>query len=65
MQRAGLIPTIVGMGVVYVAVTIGMFFNPALRGMDVRHESGAEPIDLRTAGEDAEAMSASRTTDIH
>ena len=60
VQRAGLIPTIVGMGVVYVAVTIGMFFNPALRGMDVRHE----PID-RTAAEDAEAMKASRTTDIH
>jgi hypothetical protein len=52
------------MGVVYIVVTIGMFFNPALRGMDVRHEPGAEPVDLRTAAEDAEAMKASRTTDI-
>jgi MFS family permease len=65
VQRAGLIPTIVGMGVVYVAVTIGMFFNPALRGMDVRQERGAEPVELRTAAEDAETMKASRTTDIH
>jgi hypothetical protein len=64
VQRAGLIPTIVGMGVVYIVVTIGMFFNPALRGMDVRHEPGAEPVDLRTAAEHAEAMKASRTTDI-
>src|SRR5919204_76672 len=40
VQRAGLIPTIVGMGLVYVVVTIAMFFNPALRGMDVRGETG-------------------------
>ena len=42
-----------------------MFFNPALRGMDVRQEPGAEPVDLPTAAEDAEAMKASRTMDIH
>lgn len=36
VQRAGLIPTIVGTGVVYIVLTIGMFFNPALRAMDVR-----------------------------
>jgi predicted MFS family arabinose efflux permease len=65
VQRAGLIPTIVGMGVVYVAVMIGMFFNRALRGMDVRQERGDVPVDLRTAAEDAEAMKVSRSTDIH
>jgi MFS family permease len=65
VQRAGLIPTIVGMGVVYVVLTIGMFFNPALRGMDVRREPGAEPTDVRTAAQDGETMTASRTTDIH
>ena len=53
VQQAGLIPTIVGMGVIYVAVTIGMFFIPALRGMDIRHEPGGE------------AMVASCRTDIH
>jgi hypothetical protein len=65
VQRAGLIPTIAGMGVVYVAAMIGMFFNPALRGMDVRHELKAEPIDLRTAAQDAGAMTTSPTIDIH
>ena len=53
VQQAGLIPTIVGMGAVYVVVMIGMFFNPALRGMDIRHEPGSEP------------MLASCRTDIH
>ena len=43
VQGAGLIPTIAGMGVIYVVLTIGMFFNPALRGMDIRHEPGGEP----------------------
>ena len=65
VQRAGLIPTIVGMGVVYVVLTIGMFFNPALRGMDVRREAAAEPTDVRAAAQDGETMMASRTTDIH
>jgi hypothetical protein len=65
VQRAGLIPTIVGMGVAYVVATIGMFFNPALRGMDVRHEPVAEPTDVRAAAQDGETMVAARTTDIH
>jgi MFS family permease len=65
VQRAGLIPTIVGMGVAYVLVMIAMFFNPALRGMDVRHEPAAEPADVRVAAEDGATMMASRTTDIH
>jgi MFS family permease len=34
VQAAGLIPTIVGMGILYVAITAGMFLVPALRGMD-------------------------------
>ncbi len=65
VQRAGLIPTIVGMGVIYVVVTIGMFFNPALRGMDVRHEQVPEPTDVRAAAEKGEKIVASRTKDIH
>lgn len=65
VQQAGLIPTIVGMGVIYVVVTIGMFFNPALRGMDVRREPVAEATDAQAAGQDGQTMIASRTTDIH
>ena len=65
VQQAGLIPTIVGMGVIYVVVTIGMFFNPALRGMDVRREPVAEPTDAQAAGQDGQTMIASRTTDVH
>jgi MFS family permease len=65
VQQAGLIPTIVGMGVVYVVVTIGMFFNPALRGMDIRRAPVAEPTDVRAAAQDGQTMTASRTTDIH
>jgi len=34
VQRAGLVPTIVGMGVLYLLVALGMFFNRALRQMD-------------------------------
>jgi MFS family permease len=65
VQQAGLIPTIIGMGVIYVVVTIGMFFNPALRGMDVRREPVAEPTDVAAAAQAGETMMASRTTDIH
>jgi MFS family permease len=65
VQQVGLIPTIVGMGVIYVVVTIGMFFNPTLRGMDVRRVPVAEPTDVRAAAQDGQAMIASRTTDIH
>jgi hypothetical protein len=45
-------------------VTIGMFFNPALRGMDVHREPVAEPTDARAAAQGGQAI-ASRTTDIH
>jgi MFS family permease len=62
VQRAGLIPTIVGMGSVYVLVTIGMFFNPRLQAMDVRRDGTGEPIDVQAA--DVETV-ASRTADIH
>lgn len=34
VEGAGLIPSVVGMGAVYLAVTLGMFLNPALRAMD-------------------------------
>jgi hypothetical protein len=44
---------------------IGMFFNPALRGMDVHREPAAEPTDVRAAAQDGQTMIASRTTDIH
>lgn len=65
VQRAGLIPTIVGMGVVYVVLTIGMFFNRALRGMDVRRERAGEPRDVRAAAQGGQTTMSSRTTDIH
>jgi MFS family permease len=41
IQRFGTVPTIVGMGVVYLLVTLGAFFNPRLRAMDV---SGREAL---------------------
>jgi hypothetical protein len=53
------------MGAIYVAVTIGMFFNPALRGMDIRHEPVSEPTEVRAAAQDAETMLPSRRTNIH
>ena len=34
VDGAGPIPTIVGLDVVYVAITLGMLLNPALRRMD-------------------------------
>ena len=34
VQRAGLVPTIIGMGVLYLLVPLGRFFNRALRQMD-------------------------------
>jgi hypothetical protein len=46
-------------------VVIGMFFNPALRGMDVRAYPVSEPTDVRAAPQDGEKTMASRTTDIH
>jgi MFS family permease len=65
VQRAGLIPTIVGMGLVYLVLTIGMFFNRALRGMDARPELVAEPTGVRVAAQGGETTMSSRTTDIH
>jgi len=34
IEGAGSIPTIVGLGIVYVAVTLGILLNPALPRMD-------------------------------
>ena len=65
VQQAGLIPTIAGMGAICVAVTVGMFFNPALRGMDIRDEPVSEPPQVRAAAQDAETMLPSRRTNIH
>jgi hypothetical protein len=65
IQRAGLIPTIVGMGVIYVAVTIAMFFNPALRGMDIRHGAGVERAAEVPSAEDGATTVASRAREIH
>ncbi len=33
VEGVGLVPTIVGMGAIYSVVTLGMFFNPALKQM--------------------------------
>ncbi len=38
VEGVGLVPTILGMGAIYLAVTVGMFFNPALRQMDTGKE---------------------------
>jgi MFS family permease len=65
VQGAGLIPTIAGMGILYVVVTIAMFFNPALRGMDIRHEPTAEQPDIQAAAQEGETMVAPRRTNIH
>jgi hypothetical protein len=50
VQQVGLVPTILGMGAIYLAVTLGMFFNPALRQMDV-------DTQLRTGGQQTQACS--------
>jgi predicted MFS family arabinose efflux permease len=34
VQRAGLVPTILGMGAIYLLVILGMVFNRSLRQMD-------------------------------
>jgi hypothetical protein len=36
VQRAGLVPTVLGMGAISLLVTLGMFFNRSLRQMDTR-----------------------------
>jgi predicted MFS family arabinose efflux permease len=38
VEGLGLVLTILGMGAIYLAVTVGMFFNPALRQMDAGKE---------------------------
>ncbi len=38
VEGVGLVPTILGMGAIYLAVTVGMFFTPALRQMDAGRE---------------------------
>ena len=43
IEGAGLIPTIVGLGIVYVAITLGMLLNPALRRMDAAPPTLATP----------------------
>ena len=35
VEEVGLVPTILGMGAIYLVVTVSMFFNPALKQMDV------------------------------
>jgi len=65
VQDVGLIATIVGMGVVYIVVIVGMFFNPALRGMDVRHEPVSEQTNVRAAVQDGETRPAWGRTNIH
>jgi predicted MFS family arabinose efflux permease len=62
LQQVGLIPTIVGMGLVYVVVTVAMFFNRALRQMDVHREPTGAPV----AAQIGEAMTpATPSTVIH
>ena len=39
VQKAGLIPTIVGMGAIHLLVPLGMFFNRSLRQMDASTRS--------------------------
>jgi MFS family permease len=54
IEGAGLVPTIVGLGVLYLAVTLGMLLNPALHRLDADRASpppegsGAEPAPDRT-----------------
>jgi hypothetical protein len=49
VQRVGLSPTIVGMGVVYVVVMIGMFFKPGASGDGCPPRAGRR-TDGRTSG---------------
>ena len=48
VQQAGLVPTILGMGVIYLLMPLGMFFNRSLRQM--------EPGRGRRAAETAPAV---------
>jgi hypothetical protein len=47
VQRAGLVPTVLGMGVIYLLVTVSMVFNRSLRQMDTPRRSkppGTAPV---------------------
>jgi MFS family permease len=51
VQRAGLVPTIVGMGALYLLVPLGRFFNRALRQMDTgRRGENPRPAPGRGRG---------------
>jgi MFS family permease len=65
VQQAGVIPTIAVMGAVYAALTVAMFFNPALQGMDVRHIPTTESTEHQAPADDVDPLNASRATDIH
>ena len=39
VEGLGLVPSILGMGAIYLAVTLSMYFNPALRQMDASKEA--------------------------
>jgi MFS family permease len=41
IQGAGLVPTIVALGALFLALTLGMMLNPALRQMDADKTAGA------------------------
>jgi MFS family permease len=49
IEGLGLVPTLVGMGAVYLAVTTSMFVNPSLRGM----EKPASPVGGSTGAKEA------------
>jgi hypothetical protein len=65
VQRLGVVPTVVGMDTAYVLVTVGMFGNPSLRGIDVRHEPISEPADVDAPAQDAEPASDLGRTNLH
>ena len=46
VEAFGLVPTITGMGLIYVAVTLSMFMNPALKQMDppTKHDSARRQL---------------------
>lgn len=53
IEGAGLVPTIVALGVVYLAVTLGMLLNPVLRHLDdERTEPGADRTQPAETGAD-------------
>jgi MFS family permease len=53
IEGAGLVPTIVGLGVLYLAVTLGMLLNPALRRLDADRASPPPDQGRQTGAESA------------